>query len=109
MIIRIAAALSSYNIVGSDCGWPSSERMDRRYFAIFAACTAAMNSASVELVDTVPRFYRELKSFVVNGEGWSYIKKYEKTRHGNKAYLALKTQCEATASKIRERTKRMLR
>ena len=47
-----------------------------------------------------PRFYRELKSFVVNGEGWSYIKKYERTQDGRKAYLALKTQCEGTASKI---------
>jgi hypothetical protein len=27
--------------------------MERRYLAILAACTAAMNSASVELVETV--------------------------------------------------------
>ena len=32
-----------------------------------------------------PRFYRKLKSFVVKGEGWSYIKKYEKTQDGRKA------------------------
>jgi hypothetical protein len=32
-----------------------------------------------------PRFYRELKSFVVNGEGWSYIKKYERTQDGRRA------------------------
>ncbi|KAI2511684.1 hypothetical protein MHU86_2750 [Fragilaria crotonensis] len=47
-----------------------------------------------------PRFYRELKTFVVNGEGWSYIKKFERSQDGRKAYLALKTQCEGTASKI---------
>ncbi len=47
-----------------------------------------------------PRFYRELKSFTVNGEGWSYIKKYERSQDGRSAYLALKTQCEGTASKI---------
>jgi hypothetical protein len=29
-----------------------------------------------------PRFYRELKRFVVNGEGWSYIKKFESPRTG---------------------------
>ena len=29
-----------------------------------------------------PRFYRELKTFVVNGEGWSYIKKFESSRTG---------------------------
>lgn len=47
-----------------------------------------------------PRFYRELKSFTVNGEGWPYIKKFERSQDGRKAYLALKTQCEGTASKI---------
>ena len=47
-----------------------------------------------------PRFYRELKSFTVNGEGWSYIKRYERSQDGRRAYLALKTQCEGTASKI---------
>ena len=44
-----------------------------------------------------PRFYRELKSFTVNGEGWSFIKnKFEKSQDGRKAYLALRTQCEGT-------------
>lgn len=52
-----------------------------------------------------PRFYRELKSFTVNGEGWSYIKKFEKSQDGRKAYLALKTQCEGTASKITRKNK----
>jgi hypothetical protein len=52
-----------------------------------------------------PRFYRELKSFTVNGEGWSYIKKFEKSQDGRKAYLALRTQCEGTASKITRKNK----
>jgi hypothetical protein len=52
-----------------------------------------------------PRFYRELKSFTVNGEGWSYIKKYERSQDGRMAYLALKTQCEGTASKITRKNK----
>jgi hypothetical protein len=52
-----------------------------------------------------PRFYRELKSFIVNGEGWSYIKKFERSQDGRKAYLALKTQCEGTASKITRKNK----
>ena len=52
-----------------------------------------------------PRFYRELKSFVVNGEGWSYIKKFERSQDGRKAYLALRTQCEGTASKITRKNK----
>ena len=52
-----------------------------------------------------PRFYRELKSFIVNGEGWSYIKRYEKQQDGRKAYMALKAQCEGTASKITRKNK----
>jgi hypothetical protein len=52
-----------------------------------------------------PRFYRELKSFTINGEGWSYIKKYERSQDGRRAYLALKTQCEGTASKIARKNK----
>ena len=32
-----------------------------------------------------PRFYRELKSFIVNGEGWSYVKKFERSQDGRKA------------------------
>ena len=52
-----------------------------------------------------PRFYRELKSFIVNGEGWSYVKKFERSQDGRKAYLALKTQCEGTASKITRKNK----
>jgi predicted RNA-binding protein YlxR (DUF448 family) len=51
------------------------------------------------------RFYRELKSFVVNGEGWSYIKRFERQQDGRKAYLALKSQCEGTASKITRKNK----
>ena len=46
------------------------------------------------------RFYRELKSFVINGEGWSYIKRFERPQDGRAAYLAIKSQCEGTASKI---------
>jgi hypothetical protein len=36
----------------------------------------------------------------VNGEAWSYIKKFERSQDGRKANLALKTQCEGTVSKI---------
>jgi hypothetical protein len=53
LIILMAAILSSYNGVGSVCGKPSSARIERRYLAILAAATAAMNSASVELVAVV--------------------------------------------------------
>jgi len=51
------------------------------------------------------RLYRELKSVIVNGEGWTYIKRYEKRQDGREAYMALKLQCEGTASKITRKNK----
>ena len=47
--MSIVGLLSSYMGVGSVCSNPSSERTERMYLAVFAAVTAAMNSASVEL------------------------------------------------------------
>ena len=47
--ISIADALSSYIGVGSICGSLSSDSTDRMNLAVFAAVTAAMSSASVEL------------------------------------------------------------
>ena len=45
-----------------------------------------------------------MKSFIVNGEGWSkYDKKFEKSQDRRKAYLALTTQCEGIASKIMQK------
>jgi hypothetical protein len=32
-----------------------------------------------------PQFYRKLKSSTVNGKGWSYIKKYERSQDGRSA------------------------
>ncbi|KAI2502895.1 hypothetical protein MHU86_11564 [Fragilaria crotonensis] len=51
------------------------------------------------------KMHPSLTTFVVNGEGWSYIKKFERSQDGRKAYLALKTQCEGTASKITRKNK----
>ena len=44
----MAEALSSYRGVGPSGGKPNSVRIKRRYRAVLAADTAAMNSASVE-------------------------------------------------------------
>jgi hypothetical protein len=40
----------------------------------------------------------ELKSLVIDGFAWSYIKKFEKTQDGRGAVLALKRQCEGKTS-----------
>jgi hypothetical protein len=44
--------------------------------------------------------YDEFKALVVDGPGWSFVKKYDKQKSGRKAVLALKTQAEGTSSKI---------
>jgi hypothetical protein len=44
--------------------------------------------------------YDELKPLVVNGPGWSFIKKFNKKKQGRKAVLALRMQVEGTSAKI---------
>ena len=58
LTISVVDALSSKRVVGSGCRKWSSRRTDRRYLATFAAMTAAMNSASVLLVQGQPRWKR---------------------------------------------------
>jgi hypothetical protein len=50
LIIVIAASLSIYSGIGCSCVQLSSQRMDHRYLATFAALTPATNSASVDEV-----------------------------------------------------------
>lgn len=49
-----------------------------------------------------PRFYHDLKLFVINSQaGWSYIKCIERQQNEQSVYLlALKSRCEGTTSKI---------
>jgi hypothetical protein len=54
------------------------------------------------------RLYCKLKSFTVNGEGWSNIKEDKRSQDGRKAYLMLKTHCRGTASKITRKTVHVL-
>ena len=44
--------------------------------------------------------YDELKPLVVDGPGWSFIKKFDKKKQGRKAVLALRMQAEGTSAKI---------
>ena len=44
--------------------------------------------------------YDELKLLVVDGPGWSFIKKFDKKKQGRKAVLALRMQAEGTSAKI---------
>ena len=44
--------------------------------------------------------YDEFKPLVVDGPGWSFIKKFDKSKDGRSAVLALKSQAEGTSAKL---------
>jgi hypothetical protein len=44
--------------------------------------------------------YDEFKPLVVDGPGWSFIKKFDKAKDGRRAVMALKTQAEGTSAKL---------
>ena len=44
--------------------------------------------------------YDEFKPLVVDGPGWSFIKRFDKAKDGRKAVLALKSQAEGTSAKL---------
>jgi hypothetical protein len=60
--------------------------------------TTALSGPHFELDNRT--LYDEFKALVVDGPGWSFVKKYDKQKSGRKAVLALKTQAEGTSSKI---------
>lgn len=48
--------------------------------------------------------YDELKPMVNDGPCWSFIKQYDKSKDGCKAFLALKQQAEGQAAKLARKT-----
>jgi hypothetical protein len=44
--------------------------------------------------------YDKFKPLVVNGPGWSFVKKFDNKKQGRKAVLVLKTQAEGTSAEI---------
>jgi hypothetical protein len=60
--------------------------------------TTALSGPHFELDNRT--LYDELKPLVVDGPGWSFIKKFDKKKQGRKALLALKMQAEGTSAKI---------
>ena len=49
--------------------------------------------------------YEELKPLVVDGPGWGFIKKFDKTKDGRGAVLALKAQAEGQSAKLTRKAK----
>ncbi|KAI2501803.1 Reverse transcriptase (RNA-dependent DNA polymerase) [Fragilaria crotonensis] len=59
--------------------------------------TTALSGTHFELIIDA---YDEFKPLVVDGPGWSFIKKFDKAKDGRGAVLALKTQAEGTSAKL---------
>ena len=60
--------------------------------------TTALNGTHFELDNRT--LYDEFKPLVVDGPGWSFIKKFDKSKDGRGAVLALKSQAEGTSAKL---------
>jgi hypothetical protein len=60
--------------------------------------TMALSGPHFELDNQT--LYNELKPLVVDGPGWSFIKKFDKKKQGRKAVLTLRMQAEGTSAKI---------
>jgi len=45
------------------------------------------------------RVYEELKALVLNGPGWAYTKRFDRTKNGRNAVAALRAQGEGTAAR----------
>ena len=60
--------------------------------------TTALSGAHFDLDNRT--LYDEFKPLVVDGPGWSFIKRFDKAKDGRAAVLALKTQAEGTSAKL---------
>ena len=60
--------------------------------------TTALRGAHFELDNRT--LYDQFKPLVVDGPGWSFIKRFDKKKDGRGAVLALKTQAEGTSAKL---------
>jgi hypothetical protein len=60
--------------------------------------TTALSGAHFELDNRT--LYDEFKPLVVDGAGWSFIKRFDKRKDGRGAVLALKSQAEGTSAKL---------
>lgn len=69
----------------------------------FLAAATVLHGKHFELDNK--RFFREIKALTIDGEAWTYIKRFERAQNGRAAYLALRAQCEGTASMISRKNK----
>jgi hypothetical protein len=77
---------------------PEMQNTDYGSVQEWLIATMALSGPHFELDNRM--LYDKLKPLVIDGPGWSFIKKYDKKEQGRKAVLALKMQAEGTSAKI---------
>ena len=68
--------------------------------------TMVLEGSHYDLDNTM--LYNEFKPLVVDGPSWGFIKKYDKTKNGRGAVLALKAQAEGQSAKLTRNDKSTL-
>ena len=94
------AALTPLTYLIRDHGTVTQELLDAAYSTTQERliATTALSGAHFELDNRT--LYDEFKPLVVDGPGWSFIKRFDKKKDGRGAVLALKTQAEGTSAKL---------
>jgi hypothetical protein len=78
----------------------TQEQLDAEYKSVQERliATTSLNGSHFELDNRT--LYDEFKPLVVDGPGWSFIKKFDRAKDGRGAVLALKLQAEGTSAKL---------
>jgi hypothetical protein len=78
----------------------TQEQRDAEYLSMQERLIAitALNGTHFDLDNRT--LYDEFKPLVVDGPGWSFVKKFDRAKDGRSAVLALKAQAEGTSAKL---------
>jgi hypothetical protein len=94
------AALTPLSYLVSDHEEVTRAHHDAEYQSVQERliATTALNGTHFNLDNRT--LYDEFKPLVVDGPGWSFIKKFDRLKDGRAAVLALKSQAEGTSAKL---------
>jgi hypothetical protein len=94
------AALTPLSYLVREHDEVTEEQRDAEYLSTQERLIAitALNGTHFDLDNRT--LYDEFKPLVVDGPGWSFVKKFDKLKDGRGAVLALKAQAEGTSAKL---------
>jgi hypothetical protein len=78
----------------------TQEQRDAEYLSMQERLIAITALNGTHFVLDNRTLYDEFKPLVVDGPGWSFIKKFDKSKDGRGAVLTLKAQAEGTSAKL---------